>query len=181
MLPKGFSFELPALGLFINHLIAKPWLLLQVDEIRTLYSNMRINTARESGLLSNFVDSDNSIANTVVHNLENLDAGIASLRPWALLGPMLGMDHVAYNKSSLKILIIGPRTEAELFLYQSRGFPQENIYALDLISYSESITVGDMHQIPFEDNRLHEAIYDLERNLDVWNKLKYYIEDKDGF
>lgn len=37
------------------------------------------------------------------------------------------------------------------------------------------------YEIPFEENRLHEAIYDLERNLDVWNRLKYYIEDKDGF
>ena len=37
------------------------------------------------------------------------------------------------------------------------------------------------YEIPFEENRLHEAIYDLERNLDIWNKLKYYIEDKDGF
>ena len=150
MLGKGFSFDLAGLGVFINHLIANPHLLLQVDDIRILYSNMRIQSAKDQGLLSGFEDSKYSVNNTVVHNLENLDAGIAGIRPWALLGPLLGVDYVSFNLKKLKVLIIGPRTEAELFLYQSRGFLEENIFALDLISYSESIVKGDMHKIPFD-------------------------------
>ncbi len=37
------------------------------------------------------------------------------------------------------------------------------------------------YDIPHDKALLHDAIYDLERNLDIWNKLKYHIENKDGF
>ena len=32
------------------------------------------------------------------------------------------------------------------------------------------------NDIEFDENKLHDALYDLEINLKVWNKLKYQIE-----
>ena len=39
-----------------------------------------------------------------------------------------------------------------MFLLFGNGFSWENIYGLDLISYSPKIQLGDMHTIPFEEN-----------------------------
>jgi len=49
-------------------------------------------------------------------------------------------------------LTIGPRTEGEILNLFSHGFKKDNVKGLDLISYSPWIDVGDMHNIPFEDN-----------------------------
>lgn len=51
-----------------------------------------------------------------------------------------------------KVLTIGPRTEGEIFCLRGYGFKPENIRGLDLISYSPYIDVGDMHDMPYEDN-----------------------------
>jgi DNA polymerase III epsilon subunit-like protein len=32
------------------------------------------------------------------------------------------------------------------------------------------------NDIPFDEAKLHDALYDLEVNIEVWNKLKYQIE-----
>lgn len=60
-----------------------------------------------------------------------------------------------YNKSNfknLKILSIGPRSEGEIFLLFSNGFELKNISAVDLFSYSPLISLGDMHNLKFDDN-----------------------------
>lgn len=56
------------------------------------------------------------------------------------------------NKKDAKVLIIGPRTEGDIYRAMIYGFKEENISAIDLHSYSPKITLGDMHSIPFEDN-----------------------------
>ena len=56
------------------------------------------------------------------------------------------------NFPNLKILSIGPRTEGEILNLFSHGFKKENVKGLDIISYSPWIDVGDMHNMPFEDN-----------------------------
>lgn len=55
------------------------------------------------------------------------------------------------NVSDLKILTIGPRTEGEVWNLVARGFRRHNITALDLISYSPMIQLGDMHAMTFPD------------------------------
>lgn len=59
-------------------------------------------------------------------------------------------------KKSSKILIIGPRTEADIFKLKAYGY--SNIEAIDLISYSESITLMDCHEMTFPDNTF-DAIF----------------------
>ena len=36
--------------------------------------------------------------------------------------------------------------------------------------------LGKEYEIDFDENKLHEALYDLELNIKVWNKLKWMIE-----
>ena len=64
----------------------------------------------------------------------------------ALLGPILGTNEM---KIKQKILIIDTRSENELFLYLSYGFRIENI--ANLISYSDTIEIGDMHNLRYND------------------------------
>lgn len=56
------------------------------------------------------------------------------------------------NLKKQKILIIGPRNEAEIFSFASRGYLLKNIKAIDLFSYSPLVEVMDMHNLNFEDN-----------------------------
>ena len=36
--------------------------------------------------------------------------------------------------------------------------------------------LGKEYEIDFDPDKLHEAVYDLELNLKVWNKMKWQIE-----
>ena len=51
-----------------------------------------------------------------------------------------------------KVLVIGPRNEAELLLMSLYGFRLENITGVDLFSYSPTIKCMDMHNLEFPDN-----------------------------
>ncbi len=52
----------------------------------------------------------------------------------------------------------GPRDEIEIFSLLAHGIKQENIKALDLITYSELVQAADMHEIPFPDNEFDVVI-----------------------
>jgi SAM-dependent methyltransferase len=49
-----------------------------------------------------------------------------------------------------KLLVLGPRYESEIFGYMGLGFRKRNISALDTFSYSKLITLGNIHNMPFE-------------------------------
>lgn len=51
-----------------------------------------------------------------------------------------------------KVLVIGPRNEAEILLLSLYGFRLDRIIGVDLFSYSPSIRLGDMHDLEFPDN-----------------------------
>jgi len=57
-----------------------------------------------------------------------------------------------------KILIIGPRYESDYFLARGYGFAKSNISLVDHFSYSRLITVGDAHQLNFENNSFDVVI-----------------------
>ena len=69
-----------------------------------------------------------------------------------LIGPLFSIDRVRENPKVLKVLSIGPRTEGEIFNILSYGFEKKNVRGLDLMSYSPYIDVGDMHNMPYDDN-----------------------------
>jgi len=76
----------------------------------------------------------------------------ASWKSDLLINPLKSIDRVRRNLPKLKVLSIGPRTEGEMLNLFAHGFKRKNIAGLDLISYSPWIEVGDMHDMPFQDN-----------------------------
>lgn len=56
----------------------------------------------------------------------------------------------AIDKS--RILVVGPRNEAELLLLRGYGFIRSNIEAIDLISVSPWIKLMDMHSLAYPEN-----------------------------
>jgi SAM-dependent methyltransferase len=87
--------------------------------------------------------------NTIHHNLKGL-IYTSGTRVLSLIHPLSAIDH--FDRRSAKVLCIGPRTEGELFALLGLGFQKNNIKALDLISYSPWVDLGDMHEIPYENN-----------------------------
>jgi SAM-dependent methyltransferase len=72
-------------------------------------------------------------------------------------------NYIKYKKSKrnlneIDVLSIGPRTEGEIFNIYSHGFTLNKIKAIDLISYSKLIDIGDMHDLPYEDNKFDLVI-----------------------
>tara|TARA_B100000989_G_scaffold297720_2_gene284446 strand:+ start:1236 stop:1976 length:741 start_codon:yes stop_codon:yes gene_type:complete len=51
------------------------------------------------------------------------------------------------KRKTMKILLVGPRNEGEIFNFLSYDFKFKKINAIDLFSYSKKIKVWDMHQI----------------------------------
>tara|TARA_B100000963_G_scaffold126537_1_gene110433 strand:+ start:5591 stop:6361 length:771 start_codon:yes stop_codon:yes gene_type:complete len=56
------------------------------------------------------------------------------------------------DKEMIKVLSIGPRSMGEILNIQSHGYPYKNIYAIDLFSISKKIQIGDIHNLPYQDN-----------------------------
>lgn len=92
--------------------------------------------------------------NTIDHNLKGLSIssvkGFTGFRPDLLLRPLSIIESI--NKETAKLLFIGPRAESELFLARGYGFKKKNIKGVDLISYSPRVDLGDMHNLPYEDD-----------------------------
>jgi hypothetical protein len=91
---------------------------------------------------------------TIDHNFKSLNLyavnSYSGFRPEKLIQPLSIFD-IDFKKNA-KVLFIGPRAESELFLAKSYGFKWKNLKGLDLISYSPKVVLGDMHDIPFDDN-----------------------------
>jgi hypothetical protein len=87
--------------------------------------------------------------NTVFHNMKNLSTfyELAVARSNLLLLPL---SAIRLSKST-PVLCIGPRTEGEMLNLMGLGF--HNFRALDLISYSPWVDLGDMHAMPYKDNQ----------------------------
>ena len=97
---------------------------------------------------------------TVAHNRRELETiGFGSTRrTQRLLNPLSGLDPVYGNAGNLKVLSIGPRTEMELLHLVGLGFQLNNITAVDLISSSPLIDLGDMHALPYPDRSFNVVI-----------------------
>lgn len=67
----------------------------------------------------------------------------------SLTYPLKSVDYLNFENS--KILSVGPRNEGELYLLRSLGFSWKNIYAIDLLSYSRKIELGDIHKTNYKD------------------------------
>lgn len=148
--------------------------LLLVDSIRTKLCQARLEQAtlnRKFRTLA--VDAQkhrtmDSGRTTIEHNLEGVYNDLSSARSSRIIKPLSCLERfrpLAVNQRpeavirdincevSIPLLCIGPRTEAEIFLLWANGFHLESIEAIDLISYSPLIRLGDMHNLPYHDNQ----------------------------
>ena len=90
---------------------------------------------------------------SIEHNrreLEKDDFG-SFTRTLRLINPMMSLGQVYGHAHRLRVLSIGPRTEMEILHLIGAGFNPNNISAVDLISSSPLVDVGDMHKLPYKD------------------------------
>jgi len=73
-----------------------------------------------------------------------------SIRSLIPIWPLKAFDF--FRPINMKVLSVGPRTEAELFRLVSMGFQLKNIKSVDIQSYSKLVELGDIIKMPFEDN-----------------------------
>jgi SAM-dependent methyltransferase len=81
---------------------------------------------------------------TVDHNLKSLRS--FTTRNEKLLLASLCVEDI----EKARTLIIGGRTEEEIFMFRGYGF--HDVTAVDLISYSPLVVEADMHHLPFADD-----------------------------
>lgn len=93
-------------------------------------------------------------ASTVSHNLKGL-RDLAVNRSMYLTRPLSVIERLATRSD---ILVVGPRTEGEILGLIAHGFESRSIRALDLITYSPWVELGDMHAMPFEDDSFDAVI-----------------------
>lgn len=87
------------------------------------------------------------------YNFKNIKRSIVKHeRLQHIIRPLMAIEDVNHRLPELKTLSIGPRSESELLLIAGYGFTWSNIRGLDLFSYCPRIDVGDMHNMPYEDN-----------------------------
>lgn len=145
---------------------------LKVDSIRTKLVLRRMNLLIPTSLKSKVDDLETDMIriqgkDLVSYNLEGVFNDPGSARSSRLIKPLSCIELIRplmlnYRPNGVlqdldieidvKLLCIGPRTEAEPLLLWSYGFKLENITCIDLISYSPLIDLGDMHEMPYSDN-----------------------------
>jgi SAM-dependent methyltransferase len=81
---------------------------------------------------------------TVDHNLKSLRS--FTTRNEKLLLASMCVEDIEQSRT----LIIGGRTEEEIFMFRGYGF--RDVTAVDLISYSPLVVEADMHDLPFADD-----------------------------
>lgn len=94
---------------------------------------------------------------TTFHNLKGIGSLAVSrsnqlIRPLSVIGPSY------QHAKTLKVLSIGPRTEGEILNLMGHGYLLKNIRAIDLISYSPWIDLGDMHSMKYADGQFDVII-----------------------
>ena len=93
------------------------------------------------------------------HNLDALRRSVVkSARTHVLIRPLTVIQRIRPRIVEASVLSIGPRAEGELLNLLAHGFRWKNITGLDLFSYSPKIDVGDIHAMPYEDDRFDVVI-----------------------
>lgn len=120
--------------------------LLKVDAIRILVGRLRLFYYLRIKRNLKTINSEQSFEVTIMHNLKTLKV-FGMNRMERIISPIAAIESL---KPESKILVIGPRNEGDIIRLWGHGF--FNVTGLDLITYSPHIKIGDMHEMPFEDN-----------------------------
>lgn len=128
-------------------------LLLRFKRIRFWFVKIRYSFLKNKIRIKQ--DGSSSIGEkTISHNLDafkNLPAAFGcGERMGLLIYPVVSYySFYSIDKTKLKVLIVGCRTEDDIYWMRSYGFRQT--MGFDLFSYSKNILVGDIHQTDFAD------------------------------
>lgn len=129
--------------------------LLKIDFIRNRYCWLRYRyLKRHLRFLSE--EFGGVGRHTIEHNLGALDNRAAfgmGNRMSLLLYPLAA---VLRGREDVKVLIVGPRTEDDI--YWARALGINNVRGLDLFSYSPWIDLGDIHKTGYPDNEFDAVI-----------------------
>lgn len=129
--------------------------LLHIDAVRWAVARARFTWyADVRRRLATFDRSDAVATNTVSHNLKGL-GDLAVVRSMYLIRPISVIDVLGPDAD---LLVIGPRAEGELLALLAHGFDRRHITAIDLISYSPWVDLGDMHDLPYADQSFDAVI-----------------------
>jgi len=126
--------------------------LLHVPEVRNLITVARYKKLIAEAEARQTEEAETSIEGAVSHNLKNMQKMMALDRPQLIIAPLVSIDPITKKRNDMKVLTIGPRTEAELLTLFTHGFMPHNVSAIDLVSYSPWVDIGDMHDIPHPDD-----------------------------
>ena len=77
---------------------------------------------------------------------------LSGLKSSWIIQALKAIPEINKYKKKLRLLIIGPRNEGEIFNFRGHGFSKKNIEAIDLMSYSPLIKLGDMHELKYPDD-----------------------------
>lgn len=131
----------------------QPILLMQVDVVRSLIAQKRLEYYLSHQQIERVGNNGrDSIQNTISYNIQALAGDTQMLRPLQLIGPLRAIEKVFMSITSQTVLTIGPRSEMEIFSLYAAGFQPHNITAIDLLSYSPFVDLGDMHALPYADH-----------------------------
>ena len=148
-LPAELTFDKNDVDAAYDYLKENPIEFFKIPYVRAMLAERRLASVSEDQIIT-FDPKGADIKDfTIKHNKTQLMGGAALFRPSLLINPLLSIDYVWKNAAQMKILSVGPRTEAEIFALIGGGFLPQNISALDLISYSKFIDLGDMHAMPY--------------------------------
>ena len=130
-----------------------PAQLMQIPQVRNLVARERFKKLAVEGVnAGKGGDGTHSIKGAFEHNFSTMAKMTSLDRPMLLTAPLIAIDQIAKNRSTMKVLCIGPRTEGEILNLYALGFLPENVFAIDLFSYSPWVDIGDMHDLPYADN-----------------------------
>ena len=150
MSEKTFDFSPEDLMLIQGYIESYPIQVLHIPGLRAALTSLHISKLEADDIKTfNPPGSKDLIENTVEHNVQALKQATALARPDILIRPITSTNRFRVDHPNMKVLTIGPRTEAEIFSLMAAGFAPQNITGLDLISYSPFVDLGDMHAMPY--------------------------------
>ena len=127
---------------------------LRINSVRKLIGAARLRWAIARNRVKT-LDSAHSVKETIQHNMKSLK-DFSNCRIELLIRPLSVIESIRDAKS---VLLIGPRNENDLLIASTYlDLPLDRVRGLDLISYSKQIDLGDMHQMPYEDNTFDVVI-----------------------
>jgi len=129
--------------------------LLKIDQLRNFYCRMRYRILR-SRVRVLPVMADGVGKYTVDHNMGALSnrATFGMGNRMALL--LYPLAAALRDIPDARILIVGPRTEDDLYWARALGIP--NVHGLDLFSYSPWIDIGDIHNTAYQNGQFDAVI-----------------------